>query len=136
MNRAPSPTRRAFLGGAAATVGLPFMASAATALFGRRAGAAACAAPQRFLACYAPCGMHMPDWTPATAGTDWAMPYILAPLEAIRSKILVMTGLDHHQTAEPAQPPGGHASGTGAFLTMRPVHANITDSRTHPAWTS
>jgi Protein of unknown function (DUF1552) len=119
------PSRRTFLGGAAAAaaIGLPFLSS----LDGRRARAAACAAPLRFMACYVPCGIHMPDWTPATAGTDWTMPYILAPLEPIRNKILVMTGLDHHHTAEPAQPPGGHASGTGAFLTMRPVYNNAGD---------
>ncbi|MBC8132360.1 MAG: DUF1552 domain-containing protein, partial [Deltaproteobacteria bacterium] len=72
-------------------------------------------------------GFHMPDWTPTKTGTDWVMPHILAPLEPLRKKIVVLSGLDHHQTAEPAQPPGGHASGTAPFLTMRRVNGNIND---------
>jgi hypothetical protein len=69
----------------------------------------------------------MPDWTPTTAGQGWTAPYILEPLEPVRNKIMVVTGLDHHQTAMPGEPPGGHGSGTGAFLTMRPVHQNEDD---------
>ncbi|MES1204338.1 MAG: DUF1552 domain-containing protein [Pseudomonadota bacterium] len=114
--------RRRFLGGAAVAVGLPFFES-----LQRRAHAQVIPAPARFMAIYVPNGMHMPDWTPTTTGTDWSMPYILAPLESLRSKIAVLTGLDHHQTAEPMDPPGGHASGTGAFLTMRKVNNNAND---------
>src|SRR5262245_39654439 len=52
------------------------------------------------------------------------MPPILAPLEPVRNKLVVLSGLDHQQTSEPAGPPGSHGSGTGAFLTMMPVHNN------------
>ncbi|MEO5769667.1 MAG: DUF1552 domain-containing protein, partial [Polyangia bacterium] len=52
---------------------------------------------------------------------------ILAPLAPLQSKIAVITGLDYHDTAEPADPPGGHASGTGAFLTLRPINGNEKD---------
>jgi Protein of unknown function (DUF1552) len=116
-------SRRKFLGSAAAIISLPFLPS----LVERSASAADCATPLRFLGFFMPCGIHMPDWTPTTTGTDWAMPYILAPLEPLRKKLVVLTGLDHQKTSEPAGPPGGHGSGTGAFLTMRPVHDNADD---------
>jgi hypothetical protein len=115
-------SRRRFLGSAAAVVGLPFFES-----LGRRAQAQTTGAPMRFMAVYVPNGIHMPDWTPTTTGTGWTMPYIMAPLEPLRSKIVVLSGLDHHLTAEPVDPPGGHASGTESFLTMRKVNGNIND---------
>lgn len=114
-------SRRRFLGSAAAVIGLPYLPSVVE----RHALAAeSCASPQRFIAFFVPNGIHMPDFTPATAGKDWALPYILEPLEAIRNKIAVVTGIDYQQTAEPGEPPGGHGSGTGSFLTMMPVHGN------------
>jgi hypothetical protein len=114
-------SRRRFLGSAAAVIGLPYLPSVVE----RHALAAeSCASAQRFIAFFVPNGIHMPDFTPTTAGKDWAMPYILEPLEPIRNKIAVVTGIDYQQTAEPAEPPGGHGSGTGCFLTMMPVNGN------------
>jgi hypothetical protein len=119
MNRRLS--RRRFLGSSAAVISLPYLPSVVE----RNAEAAAsCANIQRFVAIFAPNGIYMPDFTPTTTGKDWAMPYILQPLEPIRSKIAVVTGIDYQDTAEPANPPGGHGSGTGAFLTMMPVRNN------------
>jgi hypothetical protein len=116
-------SRRRFLGSAAAVVGLPFLPS----IFERSARAQDCTSPQRFVALFLPCGIHMPDWTPTTPGTGWTMPPILAPLQPIRNKLVVLTGLDHQKTSEPADPPGGHGSGTGAFLTMMPVYNNANN---------
>jgi hypothetical protein len=117
--------RRTFLGSAAAIIGLPYLDSAGRGL--REARAADCAAAQRFLAWFLPCGIHMPDWTPTSTGQGWTAPYILEPLEPVRNKLMVVTGLDHHETSMPGEPPGGHGSGTGAFLTMRPVYQNEND---------
>lgn len=63
--------------------------------------------------------MHMAGFTPATTGTDFALTPILAPLEAVRSKVLVLSGLSN----TPAHPdgPGDHAAGTAGFLTCRHV---------------
>ena len=114
-------SRRRFLGSAAAVISLPYLPSVVE----RNAlAAASCESPQRFIAFFVPNGIHMPDFTPATIGTDWAMPYILQPLEPIRKKIAVVTGIDYQKTAEPAEPPGGHGSGTGCFLTMLSVNGN------------
>jgi len=124
-----SKSRRLFLTGAATSLALPFLPSA---LWTRRATAAACTAPRRFMAWMVPNGMVMNNWTPATTGTDWELTPILAPLLPVRKKIMVLTGLDHQQTAEPASPPGGHGAGTGCFLNMIPVNGHLTD----PARTS
>lgn len=116
-------SRRKFLGGAAVTIGLPFLES----LESKASAALSCASRQRFIAGFVPCGIHMPDWTPSTAGKTWTMPYILEPLKDIRQKITVLTGIDYHKTAYPKSPPGGHGSGTGSFLTMKAVHNNTND---------
>jgi hypothetical protein len=109
-------SRRTFLSAAASTLWLPFLPS----LAGTAKGADACDAPKRFLSFFLPCGIVMPDWTPTTTGTDWAMPYILAPLEPVRKKLVVLTGLDHEVTTTNGNP-GGHSSGTAGYLTMRPI---------------
>lgn len=119
-----SGSRRLFLGSAAVTMALPFLPSA---LWTRRAGAASCTPPRRFMAWFVPNGFVMPDWTPATAGTTWAATAISKPLEPLRKKILILTGLGHQQTAEPADPPAGHGSGTGCFLNMISVNGHETD---------
>ncbi len=103
--------RRTFLQGAGTAIALPFL----EAMLPRRAAAQTADAPRRLIGYYVPCGIHMANWTPATEGTDFALPRILAPLENVRDQVLVITGLANR----PAYPdgPGDHASGTGAFLT-------------------
>lgn len=119
------PSRRLFLAGAGVTLSLPFLPSA---LWSRRANAASLTPPRRFMAWFVPNGFNMPDWTPYTVGTGWAATKISAPLEPVRKKILILTGLDHQQTAEPADPPAGHGSGTGCFLNMISVNGHLTDT--------
>ncbi len=126
----PRPSRRLFLKGGGVTLALPFLPSA---LWSRRAGAAICKPPRRFVAWFAPNGMNMPDWTPTTAGMGWTAPPILAPLEPIRNKVLIVTGLDHQAIAQPMPSPTGaaidpQAAGTGCFLNMVPVDGHLNDS--------
>ncbi|MEP6653407.1 MAG: DUF1552 domain-containing protein [Myxococcales bacterium] len=118
-------SRRKFLGGAGVAIGLPYLES----LDPRAEAATACDTRQRFVAGFLPCGIHMPDFTPTTAGIGWTPPYILEPLKPLqdKKKIAIITGIDYQDTAEPSDPPGGHGSGTGAFLTLRPVHNNTND---------
>lgn len=124
-----SSSRRLFLTGAAVTLALPFLPSA---VWTRRAGAATCVAPRRFMAWMVPNGMVMNHWTPTTTGTDWSLTPILAPLEPVRKKIMVLTGLDNQKTAVPGNPPGDHGAGTGMLLNMIPVFGHTSD----PARTS
>ncbi|MES1172045.1 MAG: DUF1552 domain-containing protein [Bacteroidota bacterium] len=117
-------SRRLVLGGAAVSMALPFLPSA---LWSRRVNAAACTPPRRFMAWFVPNGFNMPDWTPTTAGTTWTPTPISMPLEVIRKKMLILTGLDMQMTAVPANPPGDHGAGTGSFINMIPVNGHETD---------
>jgi hypothetical protein len=117
-------SRRKFLGGTAGVaIGLPYLES----LDPQAHAAVACESRQRFIVGFLPCGIHMPDFTPTTTGKGWKPPYILEPFAELQSKIAIITGIDYQDSAEPADPPGGHGSGTGAFLTLRPVHGNTKD---------
>lgn len=118
-------SRRLFLRSAAVTLALPFLPSA---LWTRRAGAASCTAPRRFMAWMVPNGMVMNNWTPTTTGPNWTPSTILAPLMPVRNKIMVLTGLDHQKTAVPANPPGDHGAGTGCLLNMIPVNGHEKDT--------
>ena len=124
----PRATRRSFLAGAGVTLALPFLPSA---LWSRRAGAAACTPPRRFMAWFAPNGMVMNDWTPPTTGMGWAPSPILAPLAPIQNKFVVLTGLDHQDIAVPPPPApvvtDNYTAGTGCFLNMIPVSGHETD---------
>src|SRR5882672_11927135 len=107
--------RRALLGGAAVTIGLPFLPSLAPRA-GVRDAAAATVAPKRFLVYYVPNGTYQPAWTPKTTGTNYELSPTLAGLAPVRDDILVLSGL----TNTPGVPPttgGAHAEGSGALLT-------------------
>ena len=105
MNR----SRRFFLGGAAACVGLPALDSLVP-----RAHAEAIAVPKRLVCVYAPNGMPMQAWHPA-ADDDTSLSAVLDPLAPMRAHVSVVSGLAN----EPANIDGAghHAAGTAGFLT-------------------
>jgi hypothetical protein len=103
------PSRRAFLGGAASVVALPWLES--------RAPAAAPPVP-RLVAFFVPCGIWMPTWTPAATGPDWEPTPTLRPLVPWKRKLSLLSGLDNLPAREP-QGKGDHACGTAGFLTCR-----------------
>lgn len=109
-------SRRAFLGGAGATLALPLLE--AMTPFGRSAFAQD-ARPTRLLAYYIPNGIHMQTWTPAAEGAAWELTPTLQPLASVKDDLLVLTGLENR----PARPdgPGDHAAGTGSFITATHV---------------
>lgn len=100
--------RRTLLRGAGAALALPLldaMVPAVTA--GSRTAAAA---PRRFCAVYAPNGMAMNYWTPATEGAGFEFTPVLKPLEPYRDYLNVISGLQG--------PDGGnHAAASTGFLT-------------------
>jgi hypothetical protein len=107
-------SRRAFLGGAAAAMTLPWL-EAMTPWGGRaRADGEGC----RALFYYVPNGFHMPEWTPTAEGAGYTLPRILAPLAGLQDELLVLSNLANAPGNEPGVP-GDHAQGTGAFLTCR-----------------
>ncbi len=112
-------SRRAFLGGGAAMIGLPYLVS----LVPREARAVAAADPVRLLYWYGPCGIRMEHWVPSATGTGYDLPRILAPLANVQSKVSVLTGLANRAAQVPVA--GDHARGTGSFLTCEEVR--LTD---------
>ena len=108
--------RRAFLGGAAAAISLPFM-EAMTPLANQ--AYAQQTKPLRMLCYYIPNGIHMPSWTPAAEGAGFTLPETLAPLANVQDDLLVLTGLEN--VAANPDGPGDHAAGTGSFLTATHV---------------
>jgi hypothetical protein len=109
--------RRAWLAGAAVTLGLPFLPSLLPRSSVRKASAAT-AAPKRFVVYYVPNGCYQPAWTPKTTGSNYELSPILAGLAPVRDDVLVVSGL----TNTPGVPPttgGAHAEGLGALLTCQ-----------------
>jgi hypothetical protein len=103
------------LRGAGVALALPFFASLRA-----RADAAARAlggGPQRIAWLYVPNGVHGPAWTPATEGALGVLPPTLAPLEAHKQRLLVLSGLTHDKARANGDGPGDHARAAAVFLT-------------------
>lgn len=130
MKFRPIP-RRTFLRGVGASIALPMLEgmSLGNPLAESVAGAtnSATTAPQRLAFFYIPNGVHMPDWSPQTEGTDFELPSILQPLEGVRDQVLVLSGLAVDNARPKGDGPGDHARSAAAFLTGR--HPVKTDGR-------
>jgi hypothetical protein len=72
---------------------------------------------RRLGAVYVPNGMSMPYWRPPTAGPLELSP-ILKPLEPVKDRVLVLSGMDNRE-AEPLlnEGDGDHSRAQAAFLT-------------------
>ena len=81
------------------------------------AGAAAAAPPNRMAFIYVPNGMHMQDWTPATAGAEFELPATLKLIERHRQDFLILSGLTQDKARANGDGGGDHARGASAFLT-------------------
>ena len=119
-----SPSRRKFLASAGMTLSVPFLAS----LSSKRARAAEAKPPTRLIYYYVPNGINgssRQSFWPTSQGTgaNWSVSPMLKPLEAWRSRLLLIEGLEN----VPGVPIGGdHAVGTAAFITC--VQAFKSDS--------
>ena len=63
---------------------------------------------------FLPNGIHMPSWTPNGDGNNYQMSRTLEPLAPFRNDFSVLTDLNNEIARKNV---GGHAPGTGAFLT-------------------
>jgi hypothetical protein len=109
-----SLSRRTILRGLGATIALPFLdgmvpAFAAAQTTARRV--------KRLGAVYVPNGMNMWTWKPPTEGSLTLTP-ILQPLESVRDRVLLLSGLSNRE-AEPIlnEGDGDHSRCQAAFLT-------------------
>ncbi|WP_035602201.1 DUF1552 domain-containing protein [Haloferula sp. BvORR071] len=116
-------SRRNFLRGIGACIALPAFEST----LGGRALAAAGAAPAvattasgmplRMAFIYFPNGAIQKDWKPLGSGADFSFGKTLAPLESLRHRVQVISGLDHKNAEAGADGGGDHARANGTFLT-------------------
>lgn len=121
-NRAPQPTRRAFLRAAGTLLALPYLES----LLPKEARAATSTTfPQRLITFYVPCGMVMESLTPQQSGANFDITPTLQPLASLQSYLTVVSGLVNHSAQVQVAGQGGdHGRGTGSFGTGNPVAAN------------
>lgn len=108
-------SRRTFLRGAGAVIGLPLLDAMVPAL--GWAKDADRPAPTRLCFVYVPNGMVMQDWTPATEGKSVPFTPILRPLERFREHTLVLSHLMCYNANPLGSGPGDHARASASFLT-------------------
>jgi hypothetical protein len=108
--------RRTFLRGMGATIALPLldsMVAAQTPL-----GKTAAASKSRLSCIYVPHGATMDKWTPATQGKGFAFTEILAPLEKLRDRVVVVSNLAHAPAGAVGSDAGAdHARSAAVFLS-------------------
>ncbi|HZJ15520.1 MAG TPA: DUF1552 domain-containing protein [Chthoniobacteraceae bacterium] len=108
--------RRSFLRGLGVTMALPLLDVMRPArTFAALAGVPK--NPVRMAFLFVPNGAHMQDWTPLAEGADFDLPYILQPLQAHKSELLVMSGLSHDKAWANGDGGGDHARSAGSWLT-------------------
>jgi hypothetical protein len=73
--------------------------------------------PLRMAFLYVPNGVHMPDWTPSSAGAVFELPTILEPLRAVKDDLLVLSGLTLNPARALGDGGGDHARAMASFLT-------------------
>jgi Protein of unknown function (DUF1552) len=116
--------RRTFLRGAGVTLSLPLLESMVPALTALQKTAANPRLRMGF--CFMPHGAVMANWTPATEGPLQLSP-ILAPLEAYKDQVVVISNLAHAMAGPqgPGDNGGDHTRCPAVFLNG--VHPKRTD---------
>ena len=122
--------RRTVLRGMGATLALPLLDAMVPAL---SAAAQTAARPVRragFI--YIPNGAVIDEaahgidaWTPIGEGSNFELSTILKPLENVRDRLVVVSGLDHPMARSMGDGAGDHARGTATWLTG--VHPRKTE---------
>lgn len=127
--------RRTVLRGAGVALTLPWLASLAP----RAARAAAVTYPQRFLPVFFPNGTAE-WWEPTGGGADgdnWKLSPILAPFQALKSKMVVMTNFENYtpfaKLDGPATLNPSHGQCPGAFLCCVDANAVRTQLKVQQA---
>lgn len=117
-------SRRAFLRGAGGVlIGLPFLEFGPSGL---REAVAAPRAPTRLVTFFYPNGAPRPLWDPGGAGASPAFEGMLAPLEALRDKVAIVSGF--YDVAGSTGSGDPHSRGAGAFCVGAPNPFQSTDT--------
>ena len=118
MNTSKQFSRRTFLHGLGVTVALPWLEVMGPVTSWAAAPASATqTVPNRVAFLYVPNGKIMEDWTPKQVGADYALTDILKPLENVRDKTLILSGLTADKARANGDGGGDHARAMAAFLT-------------------
>ena len=120
-NTEGSPSRRFFLKGLGTAIALPIMESLIPSAMAKSLEKR----PKRMTVFYSPNGIRMQRYTPEIIGKNYEMTPILRPLEKMRDKFSVISGLGHYQASAFGAPPAGHGRSCPAFLTG--AHAKATE---------
>jgi hypothetical protein len=111
--------RRTFLRGAGVTLALPLLESMVPALTPLRFTAAA--PVKRFVGVWHPHGASPGYWSPLQEGRDFEFSFITKPLEPLRNRVVLITGLDMPEAMATDEEPGGdHARGAVLLSGARP----------------
>ncbi len=113
----PKLSRRLLLRGAGVTLAMPLLDAMIPVSALAQSGGAKAAAPVRMAFLFVPNGMHMPDWTPTATGKNFALPYLMEPLQPFRDSLNVLTGLTQHNAQALGDGGGDHARSASAWLT-------------------
>src|SRR5688572_6810517 len=96
MNKNWRIPRRTFLKGLGTAIALPVFETMLPGVSLASAGASVVKGPPRRMAfVYVPNGANMADWSPATVGAEFELPFILEPLRPHQKDFLVLSGLAH-----------------------------------------
>lgn len=109
-------SRRSLLRGGGYALALPWLEAMAP----RQAFAQAAAPAPRVLFFFFSTGYKGGTWNP-TPGPNWSFPAIAAPLEAIKKKTTLITGLAEKPGSVGSGGAGIHARATGCFLQHTPL---------------
>lgn len=115
------PNRRRFLRGVGACIALPALESLRPLIqVATGAGLPATSstgAPVRMAFLYFPNGAIPSAWWPTDEGKELTLNRTLQPLEPVKHRIQVISGLDHQNATPGPDGPGDHARASGCFLT-------------------
>ena len=124
-------SRRTFLRGLGVSIALPWLesmgplTSVATA---STKGVTTQTAPNRMAFLYSPNGKIMEKWTPEQVGANFELTEILRPLQNVKDKTLVLSGLTADKARANGDGGGDHARAMAAYLTgAQPRKTSGTD---------
>lgn len=103
--------RRTLLRGVSAALALPFLEAMRPAIAPREEPR------RRALFVFLPNGVKYDEWKPAREGRSPDLPYLLEPLEPVRSRLTVISGLALDGGRAHGDGPGDHARAAASFLT-------------------
>lgn len=122
MSHHPALTsRRGFLRGLGAAVGLPaldvFRPLMAAETAGRALSTTASGAPLRMAYLYIPNGVHVERWRPKGTTSNYKLGETFKPVESLREHFQIYTGFEQQFASANGDGPGDHARGVATFLT-------------------